>query len=383
MPSLRWMVFVSAVALAATQSGCGEREFEESVPVLYAKPELRIGSVDGEDASAFGRVTGLAVDDDGRIYVADFQAHEIRAFGPDGTHLYSFAREGRGPGEVREPCCLAFAPDGLLWARDTGNGRFVSFEVTETGATFSSSHRTAHSAAGRHVTTVFDESGRLVDVGEAEDPSLGELRGTLFFLRPGGEVERRVFEPEPANPDELIHEVPIQVGEITFRRYFYPPFGPRHRVAFGPGGVHADVVTSRYEVRWFDDEGSLMRTVQRPEKSGPRLTAAQRSIADSMLAMDAQVANEAMPFDVPDRHPPVRGIHFDAQGRLWVRTTALPGEPSLVDVFDHEGALAEQIVLPPDLDLTYAVLRPDRVVAIGRDEFGVEYVVVLRVETGR
>ena len=44
---------------------------------------LRIGSVD-DTCDAFGKVMSLAVDGDGRIYVADSQASDIRVFSPRG-----------------------------------------------------------------------------------------------------------------------------------------------------------------------------------------------------------------------------------------------------------------------------------------------------------
>lgn len=44
---------------------------------------LRIGSLD-DTCEAFGRVMSLAVDGDGRIYVADSQANDIRVFSPRG-----------------------------------------------------------------------------------------------------------------------------------------------------------------------------------------------------------------------------------------------------------------------------------------------------------
>ena len=45
---------------------------------------LRIGSLDGT-CDAFGEATSIAVDGDGRIYVADRQASEIHVFSPTGS----------------------------------------------------------------------------------------------------------------------------------------------------------------------------------------------------------------------------------------------------------------------------------------------------------
>ena len=47
--------------------------------------ELRVGTVAGEGPELFGRITSLAVDPAGQIYVLEGQAQEIRVFGPDGA----------------------------------------------------------------------------------------------------------------------------------------------------------------------------------------------------------------------------------------------------------------------------------------------------------
>jgi len=94
-----------------------------AIDELAATITLEIGEVEGEEAYLFGQVSGLALDAEGRIYVADRQASEVRVFTPDGAHLFTFGRAGSGPGEMRAPCCLAFDRAGLLWLRDAGNAR--------------------------------------------------------------------------------------------------------------------------------------------------------------------------------------------------------------------------------------------------------------------
>src|SRR5690606_2813863 len=49
--------------------------------------ELRIGVTEGEPEYMFGNITGMAADRDGRIYVLDQQAQEVRIFDAQGTFL--------------------------------------------------------------------------------------------------------------------------------------------------------------------------------------------------------------------------------------------------------------------------------------------------------
>lgn len=379
----RMLVGLTFTALAAAIPACGDGTTDgnagEEVPLHHAEVDLRIGSVEGDGADVFGSVSGLELDPEGRIYVSDIQAHEIRVFHDDGGHAFTIGRHGSGPGELDSPCCLGFAPDGRLWVRDNGNARYVAFDVDADAAAPVATVRMNHGDANRHAATTFDAEGRLIDIGSRPDPSTGDVRTVLFHVGEDGEVEREVVAPGPQGPDELVHAVPVAVGEVQVTRYFHQPFGPRHVMAHGPGGSHADAVTSRYRVRWFSGDGTLVRTLSNPDAVGPPLTPEQRARGDSMIAADEATAGTSMPFGVPERRPVLASLHFDGSGHLWVERTAPPGERRLADVYDDQGELVRRVSLPAELQLMYGVLRPDVVLGVVSDELGVQYVVRLRV----
>ncbi len=97
----------------------------EGVPTLVEV--LRIGSLD-DTCDAFGRIMSLAVDGDGRIYVADSQASDIRLFSPEGECVRTFGRSGEGPGEFRLLAGIAWQPPGFLWTIDSVAERFTVFD---------------------------------------------------------------------------------------------------------------------------------------------------------------------------------------------------------------------------------------------------------------
>ena len=98
MPTSAIRGAVLALGLLLTACGVGPHDDEAGgaldadVDVFTATVTLEIGEAEGDAAYLFGRVSGLALDADGRIYVADGQANEVRVFAPDGTHLFSFGR---------------------------------------------------------------------------------------------------------------------------------------------------------------------------------------------------------------------------------------------------------------------------------------------------
>ncbi len=103
---------------------------EGRVKLVAGAPGIS-GDVDGASAAArFNGPVGVAVGDDGAIFVADTYNDRIRVITPDGF-VRTLAggrqggfRDGRATeAQFHTPCGLALAPDGALLIADTGNHR--------------------------------------------------------------------------------------------------------------------------------------------------------------------------------------------------------------------------------------------------------------------
>ena len=91
-------------------------------------PEVTIGELDGPEEYLFGRISSIAVNNDGTVYVLDQQAQHVRVFDSRGVYLETLGRRGQGPGEFSRaeaiwPCC----PTGRLVVRDPDNQRVTVF----------------------------------------------------------------------------------------------------------------------------------------------------------------------------------------------------------------------------------------------------------------
>ena len=71
----------------------------------------------------FATVTGIAVDDAGDVYVADFYNNRIQKFTADGVFLGAFGEPGDGAGEFNYAMAVAVAGDGAVYVTDFGNNR--------------------------------------------------------------------------------------------------------------------------------------------------------------------------------------------------------------------------------------------------------------------
>lgn len=84
----------------------------------------------GVDDGEFSSPTGIALDHDGNIYIADTDNHSVQKFDKDGKFI---ARWGSEPsseeGQFYYPRGLATGPDGSVYVSDSGNNRIQKFDA--------------------------------------------------------------------------------------------------------------------------------------------------------------------------------------------------------------------------------------------------------------
>ncbi len=75
----------------------------------------------------FSKPTGVAVDKDSNVYVADTWNNRIETFDADGNFIRTFGRAGDGPGYFARPKGIAIDTDGHLWVVDQVQDRVQVF----------------------------------------------------------------------------------------------------------------------------------------------------------------------------------------------------------------------------------------------------------------
>jgi streptogramin lyase len=164
------------------------------------------GHRDGPGSQArFNGPVGVAVAPDGRVIVADTYNDRIRAIGLDGS-VTTIAGAGSpglvdGPAEIAQfdtPCGVAIDEHGRIHVADTGNGLLRVVDAIGSVTTPSTLYpdgpfRPIGIALAGAVTYVVDESGRVVEITDGR--TVRTLAGAAPGFRDGSASEARFRRP--------------------------------------------------------------------------------------------------------------------------------------------------------------------------------------------
>ena len=109
----------------------GESPESDEVMTIAAPylPIMQFGEEGGDDGE-FKAPTGIALDQEGHIYVADTDNHSIQKFDKDGKFLERWGEEPDSEdGTFYYPRGLATSADGTVYVSDSGNNRVQKFDT--------------------------------------------------------------------------------------------------------------------------------------------------------------------------------------------------------------------------------------------------------------
>ena len=316
---------VLAAVLVQTGTACADAPDPAAppdVPTFEGAIDLEIGEIDGDDPYLFTYIGSIVEDAHGRVVVADTRTSEIRVFDPDGSFAFRFGGYGEGPGELADPCCLEFDPEGELWVREST--RYSAFRLDSASAEYVGGLRSPNPSVVAMGPFTFGPDGQLVDIG----PLMGGEDGSVvarFHMRADGVVDTVILaEPERQHVSQAT--VPRMFGNFQGIVYLNQPFGPMWVHAHAPGGAWAEAITSEYSINYHHPDGTVSR-IEGPVFQGPALSPEERTGAQTQIDRELQRADITdHPFGIPDHKPPLARMFFDRDGRLWIEKSIAAGE---------------------------------------------------------
>lgn len=349
-------------------------------------PLLTIGSaLEGDPATQFTRIGGVARLSDGRIAVIDDQTAELRMFDATGRHLATAGGKGGGPGEYEPPLRLVrLSGDTLLVV-----GGFMAPRMG------------LHASDGRFARLL-----ELPRVGDEKRPSTLTYRfsdGTTLVAAGGFSVVR----PRTGTWTDSVayYRVPAG-GDSAILVGRYPAFrfsgnGPTiARVGHSPGAEmaqHGDRLyvgfPETFEIASYSSDGRLTRLVRRAWTPVPVDQPARDAFIERTYGELPPPVKERYTsvLTFADHHPAYDELIADAEGNVWARAPRVdveglasreaPPAPMQWSVFDSTGAWLGDVTVPAGLQPSE--IGTDFVLGVWRDDDGVSYVRMHRLVKGR
>ena len=286
-------------------------------------PEVTIGELDGPEEYLFGRISSIAVNDDGTVYVLDQQAQHVRVFDSLGVYLETLGRRGQGPGELSRAEAIALLPDRRLVVRDPDNQRVAVF-----GPDPGETDEWRYTASTYTLSPLYtDARGRTFLL--AGDPDrVRELVMQVIVLGPDGTPLDTL--PQPSSYYERAFVEAEAPGMLLT---YAVPFTPRFHWTVHPSGHFLTGLSSGYRIDLARDNGFL-----RIERSRDPVPVSNAERASERERTVGRIRRSIPGWDwdgpaIPGHKPFFQELLAGRDGRIWVRLST-EGRP--VDNEDHD-----------------------------------------------
>ena len=352
--------------------------------------DLAIGTAEGEPEYQFGQIAGIDVGTDGRIYVYDQQAREVRVFDPEGQFITVMGKAGAGPGELSQAAGPVFVTDGdTVVVPDMMQQRITLY--TADGE-----------PAGSHSLPM--TAGLAVKWMETPDQDL--IQQAMVMAFPGQEdVEQKnlLLRRTPTGTlEDTILEMPIgQSVSFSGNTPNITMFESEPMWTVGPAGTLYTGINSEYSIEVHTPQGELVRIVRKPFEQRPitgsdqtefRRTVEELWREQGMPPEALEMMSQALGF--AEFYPAYANILGGPDGTLWVQRIQTPDEISeqggtfdiqdmgsaTWEVFDGQGRLLGTVEMPPRFT-PLAFIQGD-LYGVLRDELDVQYATRMTVDRG-
>lgn len=303
--------------LSLTLTGCTESSSTKDWNINNGELDLEETLRVTEGGNYYlGQIFDVAVDENGRIYVADGAASNVKVFSPDGTLRDTIGRKGEGPGEFRRaPTQITLARGDSMFVLDSYAGQVSIFAPDRTFA--------------RRVQLP-RASGSVLDLFVPDERSgfVARYAGYPHPQRPSRGVLRRI-SPSGVPTDTLLRTPPL--GRVVEERnnqvrWGGIPFAPDADVASGPeGDIHYGWGDS-LSVTTYSVEGRERGVVQVPFDPVPVTDDGRER---KMNGRKWTVSTETVRRRIPSTKPAFDYFLVDDEGRYWfARPTSHPDSTS-------------------------------------------------------
>lgn len=374
---------LSFLVLAGMVVGCGpDDKVADGLPELAVTRSTTFGDEAGD--GALSSVWGVAVSEDGHVFLSEPQFARVVEFNPDGTFSRVVGGRGSGPGEFRTPGALSWREDSLavtdfqrgihLFSPDGEFANLISFHIND-GSSFgvrpifplADGLVAAFGPAGNSEIT----DGTVTHETWLKTSRDGAIIDTLALIS----VEGRLFS------------VRYQEGGWSAAHPFSwaplltaPPTGTSLVVVDRP--FHTDGEVATYQVLRVGLDGDTLNATTPAYDPIPVLDSQIDSIALAMAQGRAERLNATVPALAaaiadqivwPDYQPPVTAVLCGSDGSVWLRREVVGASSARWEILAEDLSPVGWVNLP--LGLEVKVVARDFVYGVELDALDVPSVV--------
>lgn len=266
---------------------------------------------------SFDNPVGIAVSEEGKIYILDSNDNNIKVFQNDGAFLKTIGREGDGPGELRRPWIFKFIRDRIYIA-DANNRRV---QVIDMDGKYEAGYK-APIAFGKGMA--FDAQGNLyLNTQGLRSPNLISVYDNQGnFLKEFGGLEGKSFD---------FYDFTLIKGQIKKGQIPDSMKNDLMLIANEKGGLYA-VHSSLNKLKKFSNKGGLLFVVEIEAEE-------YENIYREFRERNKELENKPNVF-YPLRY--VNDLSMDQEGNLYVLLN-VPAR-MIIYVFSPDGAFKGKLL---------------------------------------
>jgi hypothetical protein len=267
------------------------------------------------DSVILGNLTDAAVDDNGRVFIADRNQNMIHAYRPNGRYLAQLGSEGKGPGEFTG--IAAIKQQGqYLYAQDVRQRRINVYRLDS--LTFSHSvplsqqNRDIEQLSGANPAGFYirNDERLLIRFSESFSAQSENTKRTIrYYLmdHEGNIVSDKIFEQQG---DAFVMD--RTGGSIMFMA---PPYGRSSIFAMGPEHKIYTSWTEDFLIKIHNRDGDYQKAIYYPYQNS------KLNIDEVVNEYDNnRQRNMLRNADHPATWPAINSLSVDDKERLWIST---------------------------------------------------------------
>jgi hypothetical protein len=331
---------VTLMSLALLSIGClaHAQGRGEMAPTWTLVEDLRLGGEE-DGPKSFSDIRSVVTTKNGDIFVLDFKQRVIRLFDSRGNFIKQVARDGAGPGEIRNANGMAVGANDIVWVNDPMNSRFNLFK---SDGSFYKQVLVPINQYGYMWEGVIDSRGRAIDrisvtIPDAKPPA-PQRQAKYRIIDESGKADT-IDAPQCKSRVPLPDPTYLEFRGTKGSMLMSLPFLPQGQVVHTAEGTVWCTAPAEYSL-WSGRGGQPVKEVVNLKVAPLPVTDDERQKSlDRIDSLTRTIGRMTLgdPSLIPKVKPVIARVHGDPQGRLWVRLTSTSEATPSFDVFDPSG----------------------------------------------